>query len=88
MNYYVCPGNVISKNDGDFHFVSAQSLIDLYRVKPSACITDRRRLIPGLDYITLCPSNSGKYNEMPKPRRLISLGRAPFYELIWEKVDG
>jgi hypothetical protein len=39
MKYLIVPGNVTSKNDGEVHFISAQKLIQLYKVNPKLCIT-------------------------------------------------
>lgn len=35
--YLICPGYVISKNDGDRHYISANQLLRLYRVNPAEC---------------------------------------------------
>jgi hypothetical protein len=36
--YLVYPGYVISKNDGEKHYISFMKLIELYRVDPRECI--------------------------------------------------
>lgn len=38
--YLVCPGYVISKNDGERHFIDANTLMRLYGVNPSLCILE------------------------------------------------
>lgn len=39
MKKYICYGGyVTSKNDGDFHYVSANKLAILYRINPRECI--------------------------------------------------
>lgn len=34
----LCPGNVISKNDGQVHYINARKLAMLYGVDYSACV--------------------------------------------------
>ncbi|MDF2615448.1 MAG: hypothetical protein K0Q47_103 [Sedimentibacter sp.] len=36
--YCIHPGVTISKNDGQFHYISSSRLISLYGVNPSDCI--------------------------------------------------
>ena len=61
--YLLCPGEIRSKNDGDFHYISAGRLIALYGVKASECTTDYR----GLDgLIPLEPRYQGDYQEWLK----------------------
>ncbi|MGD8786208.1 MAG: hypothetical protein PVJ60_02195 [Phycisphaerales bacterium] len=36
--YIVCPGWIISKNDGDHHYITADMLIRLYGVDRRECI--------------------------------------------------
>lgn len=38
IKYLVLPRRIPSKNDGDFHFISAMKLIELYRVPRSECL--------------------------------------------------
>ena len=71
--YLVCPGHVISKTDGDRHYISAQQLIQLYGVRRQDCVIrlerpswwpqsqcDRQdRLEAGM--IKLTPRHSGDY---------------------------
>jgi hypothetical protein len=37
MKYVVCPGGVISKNDGQKHYIGPMQLIKLYGVDPREC---------------------------------------------------
>ena len=62
--YLLMPGMVQSFNDGEYHFISAKKLIDLYRVSPQECTT----YIPGrtnekeyTKLIKLYPRYSGNY---------------------------
>jgi len=41
--YVICPGWIVSQNDGDRHFITAQQLIRLYGVNPKECIVRRER---------------------------------------------
>lgn len=70
--YLVIGGNVVSKHDGETHFISARRLCDLYRVDPQECIcvSDRREIRYMIqakikDLIELLPDPSGKY-ELPE----------------------
>jgi len=38
IKYAIHPGPVISKTDGDRHFVTADQLIALYQVDPQECV--------------------------------------------------
>lgn len=64
--YLVIPGNVLSKSDGDEHFISAQQLMELYGVNPSECIVidspHKALSILDNDYIVLRPRYDGNYN--------------------------
>ena len=44
--FAVYPGYVSSRNDWDRHYISAQQLMDLYRVRPAECIVIRDDLPP------------------------------------------
>lgn len=63
--YIVYPGYVFSKNDGDRHFISADRLMNLYRVNPKECIVvDHKKKLEGYkeeDLISLYPDSSGRY---------------------------
>ena len=38
VKYVVCPGYVVSQNDNDRHFVSADQLMRLHKLNPKECI--------------------------------------------------
>ena len=38
VKYVLCPGKIHSKNDDDYHFISAEQLARLYHVKISDCV--------------------------------------------------
>lgn len=64
--YLVCPGTVISKIDGDEHYVDAGALIYLYDVDPRDCVisnTRKPQVVPDhlLDLIVLKPRHDGDY---------------------------
>lgn len=75
MIKYLCfGGTVVSKNDGDIHFVGAERLARLYNVPPKECLflnpngspqdvfTDQQRLIRLYpEAIILEPDYSGEY---------------------------
>jgi hypothetical protein len=56
---------VISRHDGDVHFVSGKRLAELYKVDPSECIfVDEPKKLLGLDVRglkVLRPDPSGEY---------------------------
>ena len=65
--YAVFPQHIISKSDGDRHFVSAQQLIRLFDVNPKECEiwnTDDivRGFRPHPDLIWLTPMYNGDYS--------------------------
>lgn len=64
--YLVIPDYVVSKNDGDEHFVSAADLIRLYGVHPKECVLavgKTKELIAYFyrDLIKLTPKYDGDY---------------------------
>lgn len=63
--YLVFPGTIISKNDGDKHYISARSIMHLYMVRPEDCIVvDSDLKLRGLDqsdFIHLEPNYIGDY---------------------------
>lgn len=65
IKYLVCPGIVISKHDGQEHYISARELISLFNVNPRECkIIDSRGSAYGIrweDYTVLRPSTDGNY---------------------------
>jgi len=63
--YNVYPGYVKSKNDGEYHYISANLLMKLYNVNPRLCLVfsgkkdmykNFKKLIP------LYPREDGNYN--------------------------
>ena len=66
--YIVHPGYVISKEDGDEHFIRAEELMRLYKVDKSECYIYKGLVYDMLEgYIHLYPDPTGKYeiNEFP-----------------------
>ena len=64
IKYIICPGTVISKNDGDHHYVSADRLIHLYCVDRRECIIDSLGRFRDRSYdalIKLYPRYDGNY---------------------------
>lgn len=68
--YAIHPGYVISKNDGNEHFITPRQLIGLYGVNPQQCIVlDYRKgpqsymeYGPLVNYIHLYPRRDGNYS--------------------------
>lgn len=70
--YVLCPGFITSKTDGDWHFISAQQLAELYRVPMSECVTmpdmsdpRNRNWYKPQGAIELRPKYSGNYTLPP-----------------------
>lgn len=60
------PRDVISKNDGQRHFIGYQALIRLYGLKVGECIDGRlpvNRLDGSKEYTELLPRHDGDYRE-------------------------
>ena len=61
--YLLHPGYVVSKTDGDRHYITAKMLMKLYNVRPEECVI----YLPYRPYpnqnklINLYPMASGKY---------------------------
>ena len=64
--YLVFPGLVRSESEGDFHYISASQLINLYRVRSMDCkIVTSENDVKGIDwlkYTILRPRTDGNYN--------------------------
>ena len=68
--YLVFQNEVVSKSDGDIHFISAIKLMELYNVKPKNCIiirTEQDRIVHNHDIhnsklIKLFPKFNGDYS--------------------------
>lgn len=39
IKYFIYPGEVRSKSDGDIHYINGEQLIRLYNLNPSECKT-------------------------------------------------
>lgn len=69
IKYLVYPGIIVSKNDGDRHYIGADKLMKLYGVNPQECkIIDTPISAHGLkleEYIVLSPNTAGDYS-LPK----------------------
>lgn len=66
IKYVIHPGEIISKNDGEVHFIDYGQLIRLWAVNPKECMR-ARGTIGGIkpypkDAIHLCPDYHGNYN--------------------------
>jgi hypothetical protein len=68
------PGFVLSKNDGDRHFIGVRQLLKLYGLKPSeavVCLSCQRRdaqgCLPNYEYVHLFPRYDGDYS-LPAPK--------------------
>ena len=72
LRFALHPGNVISKNDGDVHFISAPRLAELYNLPPGSWFSWKSH---GLgrerdNYVHLYPRRDGNYpdlNELKQP---------------------
>ena len=69
--YAVHPGTVVSKNDGDMHYITAWKLIRLYGVDPNKCIIwdekrpETRQGRKYEEYTHLYPKTNGNYDLNP-----------------------
>lgn len=61
--YVIWPGPVISRTDGDRHFVGFGALVELYRIPPNAHVVDgtQRGFVPRADDINCVPRFDGDY---------------------------
>lgn len=65
--YAIHPGYVVSKNDGDKHFIKYHQLIELYGVDPKECF-EWSEHTPGHEYgkyTHLFPDYDGNYKVNP-----------------------
>ena len=68
--YIVVGGDIMSKTDGDRHYVNARKLCNLYQINPNDCILIEERSYYGLVKYKLLPEGlpvlrpkyDGKYN--------------------------
>jgi hypothetical protein len=69
--YVLCPGWIISKNDGDWHYISATKLAKCYGVNLRDCLIQRpRRILHPRFYprmVFLEPRFDGDYRLPPLP---------------------
>lgn len=67
VRYLLCPGYIISKNDGDRHYISAGQLKQLYKVNWEDCDIEKQGLqLSRYNYIRLFPRYDGNYTDYPK----------------------
>lgn len=66
--YVICPGYVISRNDGQRKYIDAGALIHLYRVNPAECFIVGPYQSPRIQFgkdvgglIFLHPRTDGRY---------------------------
>ena len=66
IKYVVKPGIVKSVFDGEYHYITAYQLMELYRVNPRECVIDKGYPYnAGKNYsglIPLIPKENGHYN--------------------------
>lgn len=63
--YLVCPGWVISQTDGNWHYIGAKQLIELYGVKEKECIVP---ITGDPETIRKMASESNFKRLVPRPR--------------------
>jgi len=63
QHYILHPGKIISKNDGQEHYISAGALTELYGIRLDQCVIfeKARRYSYPPDWIHLWPDFSGEY---------------------------
>lgn len=65
--YAIHPGHVVSKNDGDIHYIGYCRLMELYGLRPFQCVIwddDRPMTFLGYkkeNYVHLYPRRDGNY---------------------------
>ncbi len=65
--YLLCPGYILSKYDGDTHFISAGQLKSLYGVHWQDCDIEKREIDHNrYRYIRLFPRYDGDYTKLPR----------------------
>jgi len=70
------PGYIMSKTDGDIHFISADKLADLYGVRLSKCVVVHDqfpylRESSDVTYVHLYPRYDGDYGKIIDTQELI-----------------
>lgn len=64
LKFALHPGTIISKNDGDLHFISYPKLLWLYQLQPHECVNGQSPNVVGYEsdnYIHLYPRYLGDY---------------------------
>ncbi len=65
IKYIIHPGTIVSRLDGDIHYIGFSQLVKLYNVNPDECISaERLENLFGLDLdgcIHLFPETNGDY---------------------------
>lgn len=74
------PSDVISKVDGDKHFISADMLAKLYGVHPRRCVISSALTKRAKGFIHLYPQSSGNYD-------LSAVRKAHYDKLNVRQVD-
>lgn len=64
IRYVIYPGYVISRADGDRHWVGYGQLVRLYRLNPAECVPLRQHEVYPENVIHLGPRHDGHY-EIP-----------------------
>lgn len=61
-HFLICPGDVVSKYDGQTHYIGVRQLMSLYGVRAEECVTDgpHNRRLEGL--LHLEPNYDGDYS--------------------------
>lgn len=70
LGYAIYPGTIKSVNDGEWHRITYDMLINLYGVDPAKCfrgdVSASWRGRKEEDYYHLHPSRNGHYGNVPK----------------------
>jgi len=87
--FAVYPGNVVSLNDGDVHYIGFRRLCELYKVQPDECVDatypETRQQYDLSKLIPLRPSRIGNYN-LPKNQPKIVMARKPsLKQIAWRQ---
>jgi len=62
VRYILHPGKVISRTDGDWHFIGFGELVRLYRLDQQKCIDGTTLINTRSDDVHLYPMESGNYS--------------------------
>lgn len=88
--YLVIPSTIKSKNDNDFHHISAKMLMSLYRVNEDECIVydpNHIHMYTRMNLTILTPQFDGNYN-LPKEKKEIEYNfiTKRLHKLCWKFV--